>query len=245
MFYDPTIQFKDKRPISEYAMKKLTFFIVLLMVFSTVEAQTDSVYIWNKWCARKDTLLLFTAANNTIQVYCRGMKPDDIKLKSLDNSLRISKPEIKGDTMSVLAMPYPDKKGKNNNMRLAVLYKKNSKVIKTVNFSSDNVPALMAHVGKLQGNEALRKDILAQSTLSASFPNSLYSYPYRIKQFVFKITTPNSTATFHVNGIFLTKEIMQEIKDAPAGTIATFTEIKATCPECAVRTLDDIKLKIK
>lgn len=227
-------------------MRKLIFCVGLLPVFAGAYAQTDSVHIWNKWCARKDTLLLFNTANNVIQVYCQGMKADEIKLKSLDNTLRIGNPEIKGDTVSVLAMPYPDKaKNKNKEMRLAVLYKKTGKMIKTVNFTSDNVPPLVARVGKIQGNEAPRKDILAQSSLFAAFPNSLYSYPYRIKQYVFKISTPKGGAIINGNGIFLSKEIMQEIKDAPAGTIIEFTGIKATCPECVTRTLDDIKLKIK
>ena len=227
-------------------MKKLIFCIGLMLLFGGAYAQTDSVHIWNKWCARKDTLLLFSAANNIIQVYCQGMKADEIKLKSLDNTLRIGNPEIKGDTVSVMAMPYPDKaKNKSKDMRLAVMYKKTGKMIKTVNFNSDNVPPLVARIGKLQSNEALRKDILAQSVMFAVFPNSLYSYPYRIKQFTFKVHSPNGSAVFNSTGIFLTKEIMQQIKDAPAGTIAEFTAIKATCPECATRTLDDIKLKIK
>lgn len=225
-------------------MKRFMFFIGLLSFCASAYAQTDSIYVWNKWCARKDTLLLFTTANNVIEVYCHSLKPGEIKLKSLDNSLRIGTPEIKGDTISVLAMPYPAKE-KNNNMRLAIMYKKTGKVIKTVNFNSDNVPPLIARVGKIQAGEAARKDILAQTAMYAVFPNSLYSYPYRIKQYTFKIQTPKGGATINGTGIFINRDVMQEIKDAPAGTVVEFSNIKATCPECAIRTLDDIKLKIK
>ena len=188
---------------------------------------------------------MFIAGNNMIQVYCHGMRPDEIKLKSLDNTLRIGTPEIKGDTTSVLAMPYVDKKGKNKNMRMAILNKKTSKIIKTINFSCDSIPKLIARVGRIQGSEAARNDILSQTVMNVVFPNSLYSYPYRIKQYVFKISTPKGGATISANGIFIPKDVLQEIKDAPAGTIAEFTNIKVTCPECVTRTLDDVKLKIR
>ncbi len=221
--------------------------ITLVIIFFTgcinAYAQTDSVRVWNKWCSKKDTMLLFTTANNVISVYSPTLKPADIKLKSLDNSLRIGNhPEIKGDTLSVMAMPYPDK-GKR--MRLAIMYKKTNKIIKTIEFNSDIVPPLVARVGIIKTNEALRKDILAQMTLKSSFPNSLYSYPYAIKQYTFKVSHEKGSAIINVNGVFLTKDVLQQIKDAPTGTIIEFTGIKATCPECATRTLPDIKLKIK
>ena len=223
-------------------MKRFLFFILLLASAQNTFAQTDSLHVWNKWCARKDTMVLFALGNNKIQVYGGGLKPADIKLKSLDQSLRIGNPEIKGDTVSVLAMPYP-KQGKK--MRLAVLNKKTSRPIKVIEFACDSIPKLVAQVGKITGKEAQRKDLLAQTVLKSAFPGSLYSYPYSIKQYTFKISTPKGGATIPVKGIFLTKDILQEIKDAPAGTIVEFDDIKATCPECAVRTLDDLKIKIK
>jgi hypothetical protein len=222
-------------------MRKFLLLLLLVSCF-TGYAQTDSIRIWNKWCARKDTLVLFAAANNTIQVYSPTLKPADIKLKSLDNSLRIGNPETKGDTLSVMAMPYPNK-GKN--MRIAVMYKKTGKVIRTVNCSSDNVPALTARLGSIKTNEALRKDLLLQTAIKTAFPNSLYSYPYTVKQYTFKVSHEKGGAIINVNSGLVTREVLQQIKDAPAGTIIQFTGIKATCPECATRSLDDIKIKIK
>jgi len=219
----------------------LTLAVVFVSILNSY-AQADSIYVWNKWCARKDTMLLFTTANNLIQIYSPSLKPADIKLKSLDNSLRIGNPETKGDTTVVMAMPYPDK-GKK--MRLAVMYKKTGKIIKTIDFTSDDVPSLEARVGVIKTTEALRKDILSQMTLKVVFPNSLYSYPYSIRQYTFKVQHEKGSATINVNGFFLTKEVLQQIKDVPAGTILQFTNIKATCPECAVRTLDDINLKVR
>jgi hypothetical protein len=223
-------------------MKTLFIFSAMLAGYISVNAQTDSVRVWNKWCARKDTMLLFTAANNVIEVYSPTLKPADIKLKSLDNSLRIGTPDTKGDTLLAMAMPYPNK-GKK--MRLAIMYKKTGKTIKTIEFNSDNVPPLVARVGTIKTPEAPRATILAQTSLKLAFPNSLYSYPYAIKQFTFKAHYDKGGAVINVNGVLLTKDIFQQIKDAPAGTIVEFTGIKATCPECAMRTLDDIKLKIK
>lgn len=223
-------------------MKRLTFLTTLLINCIAAHAQTDSVRVWNKWCSRKDTALLFTAANNTIAVYSPTLKPADIKLKSLDVSLRIGGPEVKGDTTFVMAMPYP---AKGKKMRMAVMYKKTGKTIRTIEFTSDNVPAPIAQLGNIKKNEAARKDILAQLSFKAVFPNSLYSYPYAIKQYTFKIAHEKGSATIPVNGFMVTKDVLQQIKDAPAGTVAEFTAIKATCPECATRTLEDLKIKIR
>jgi hypothetical protein len=223
-------------------MKIFAFLILLLAVSIHTYAQADSVRVWNKWCARKDTMLLFNAANNIIEVYSPTLKPADIKLKSLDNSLRVGTPDTKGDTLMALAMPYP---AKGKKMRLAVQYKKTGKTIKIIEFTSADVPALVAQVGAIKDIEAPRAVILAQSSLKIGFPNSLYSYPYAIKQFTFKTHYDKGGATINVNGVMLTKDMFQQIKDAPAGTVIEFTGIKATCPECAVRTLDDIKLMIK
>jgi len=229
----------------DYSMKKLISCFAVLLAGAAVFAQPDTVYVWNKWCARKDTLLLFSAANNLIQVYARGMKPDEIKLKSLDaTALRIGSPEIKGDTLSVMAMPYPEK-CKNKNMRLAITHKKTGKVIKTVNFNCAAVPPLEARLGKIQAKEAFRAELLNQSAMFCVFPNSLYAYPYRIRQFVFKMTTPGGSANLPVAGIFITPNIAQQIKEAPVGTVLEFTGIKAVCPDCAVRDLTDLKIKIK
>lgn len=223
-------------------MKRIALLIALLIGCCCAFAQTDSVQVWNKYCARKDTMLLFTTANNIIGIYSATLKPADIKIKSLDNSLRLGNPEVKGDTTFLMAMPYP---AKGKKMRLAILNKKTNKTIKTLECNSDNVPPLVARVGTIKTNEALRKDILSQMTLKTAFPNSLYSYPYVIKQYTFKVSHEKGSATINVSGFFITKEILQQIKDAPAGTVIEFTAIKATCPECATRTLEDVKIKIK
>ncbi len=190
----------------------------------------------------RPTMVLFNTGYNMIEIYSPGIKAADIKVKSLDNCLRVADPEIKGDTLTVIAMPFPDK-GKR--MRLAIMNKKTSRTIKTVTFTSDDIPPLVARVGNIQGAEAARKDILSQQVLKLAFPRSLYCYPYTIKEYTFKISSDKGSATVHVNGIFLSKDILQQIKDAPAGTTMEFTDIKVTCPECATRTLDSIKLKIR
>ncbi len=223
-------------------MKQLISLFFLYGFITSASAQTDSIVVWNKWCAKKDSFILFNAGNNQIQVYSPTLKPAQIKLKSLDNSLRIGKPEIKGDTLSVLAMPFPNK-GKT--MRLAVLHAKTSKQIKVITFRCDSIPHLVANFGKLKGSEAKRKDILAQGILTVAFPGSLYSYPYTIKGYTFKISTPKGGATIPVKGFFITNDVLKEINAAPDGTVFDITDIKATCPECAVRTLDNIKMKIK
>ena len=205
-------------------------------------AQTDIVYVWNKWCERKDTMLLFNAANNAIQVYCPTLKPAQIMLKSLDKTLRIGRPEIKGDTITVLAMPYP---APGKPMRLAVLNAKTKKPIRTVEFTSDNVPAPMARMGKIKTQDAPKKEIQSQTQMNVFFPNSLYSYPYKISQYTFKIHHEKGAATIPVNGCLLTRPILEQTYAAPVGTTFEFTGIKATCPECVTKLLDDVKVKIK
>ncbi len=148
---------------------KLFAFTWLLLLAITGYSQNDTIHVWNKWCARKDTMLLFNSGNNVIQIVSPSLKPADIKLKSLDKGLRIGIPEVKGDTTSVLAMPYPDK-GKT--MRLVILNKKTNRPIKTINFSSDNIPAPLARLGSIKKlSEATpARDILLQQTIKASFP---------------------------------------------------------------------------
>jgi hypothetical protein len=222
-------------------MKQLILFICWAACLH-LHAQSDSVRVWNKWSSKKDTALLFIAGNNLIQVYSPTLKPSEIKLKSLDKSLRIGKAEIKGDTLSVLAMPFP---GKGKTMRLAIMHAKNSKQIKVVSFACDTIPKLVATVGSIRGNEAKKKDILSQVTMKISFPGSLYSYPYSIKQYTFRVSTAKGGATIPVKGFFLTNDIFKEINAAPEGTVLEFINIIATCPECGSRTLPDIKLKMK
>src|SRR5579872_4012183 len=119
----------------------VTIFIIFITSNISVLAQSDSIYVRNKWCARKDTALLFIGGYNMIQVFSKSFKPGDIALRSLDKSLRIGNQEIKGDTLSVLAMPFPEK-GKQ--MRLAILNKKNSRQLKVIDFSCDSIPPLFA-----------------------------------------------------------------------------------------------------
>ncbi len=222
-------------------MKQL--FIILLSFGSlSALAQADSIHVWNKWCASKDTMLLFNAEYNLIQVYSKTLKPSDIMLKSLDKTLRIGKPEVKGDTTSVMAMPYHPN---NKPMRLAIVSSKTRRVLKTLNFYSDNVPAPVARLGKIQANEALRKDLLQQQGINVVYPKSLYNYPYVVKQYTFSIHHAKGGATIPVIGSFLTKTMLDEMKNAPAGTVVEFTGIKAGCTDCVTKPLGDIKIKIK
>ena len=223
-------------------MSRFILFIVLCVSSFRAHGQSDSIYISNKWCSGKDTLLLFNGGNNVIQVYSKAFKPSDIILKPLDKTLRIGKPEIKGDTTSVLAMPYH---ADNKPMRLSILNRKTKKVIKTVNFISNDIPAPIACLGKVQTAEALRKDILAQQALRVVFPKSLYNYPYVVKQYTFNMHHAKGGATIPVLGYYLSKNMLEEIKNAPEGTEVQFTGIKATCPQCVTRDLPDLKIKIK
>ncbi len=223
-------------------MKRLLFLTIFIAGQLTVFAQSDNIQVSNKWCSRKDSMVLFAAGNNVIQVYCPGLKPSEIKLKSLDKSLRIGIPEIKGDTTNVIAMPYPDK-GKS--MRLAILNSKTSKQIKVVEFRCDTIPKLLAKIGNLPGGDTKKKDILAQSVMKTFFPRSLYNYPYSIKQYTFRVSTAKGSAIIPVRGFFITNDVLKEISAAPEGTVIEFTDIKATCPDCAPRSLDNIKIRIR
>lgn len=187
-------------------------------------------------------MVLFEHGNNQIQLFSTAFKPSDVTVKSLDRSLRIGTPEIVGDTLNILAMPYPNL---SKQMRLAVINNKTHKTIKTIDCYYDSIPRLVARIGNLSGREIAKSDILAQNILRIGFPKSLYSYPYRIKQYTFKVTTPKGSASIGVKGFFLTKDVITEINNAPAGTEIVFTNIQATCPECVTRPVEDIKIKLK
>ncbi|GAA4468745.1 hypothetical protein GCM10023093_26950 [Nemorincola caseinilytica] len=213
------------------------------MLCAAAHAQTDSFYVWNKWCARRDTLLLFRSGNNAIQVYNKRMKPTEYKLKSLDKTLRIGDPEIVGDTMTVLAMPYL---GKEKHMRLAILNARTSKVIKTLYFESDSIPRPVARIGTMNDvKEAAKSTIVRQTKLRVVFPNSLYSYPYTVSSYTFKDSTAKGPVNYNVKTFFLTNAVVKAISEAPDNSEIIFTDIKAICPECATRILPELRIKVK
>ena len=223
-------------------MKQIAFFILLFLPSTWVMAQADSIKIWNNWCSRADTPLVFATANNVIKVYSRTIAAKDMVFKSLDNALKIGKPEISGDTVSFMAMPYP-KYGKR--MRLTVTDSKTRKLLKTVNFTAGDAPEPVARLGTIATTEAKKKDILDQNVLRVAFPNSLYDYPYRIKEYTFKTRIAGKDILIPVKGFFITTEIMTVLSNAPLGAFIEFTNIKATCPECNTRSLPDIKMWVR
>lgn len=214
----------------------------LFLAALMARAQNDSIVVRNKWCSKKDSLLLFYGGNNTIEVWGKGLKPTDLKLKSLDKSLRIGLPEIKGDTLTVLAMPF---KGKAKQMRLAILNSKTGKTMKTVEFSADDIPDPVAMLGIIETGEAPKDLIQRQTKLRLLFPGSLYSYPYRIKQFNFRTTIPRGKVDMPVNGVFMNNNILRAIAETPDGDTVTYGNIQVTCPECATRTIADLRIRIK
>lgn len=216
--------------------------LIISLPLSATLAQTDSFFVSNKWCSRKDTLLLFNGGYNIIQIYNPTQKPANYKLKVLDKSLRIGTPELIGDTLTIMAMPYPSK---DKQMRLAILNAKTSKIIKTLYWSSDSIPKPLARLGNIQTDEAYKKTILSQNKLSVYFPKSLYAYPYTIKQFTLKAKTPAKEVNLTANNFLLPMGILKEINEAPDGTWLEFTNIKAACPECSLRDVGDLKIKIK
>ena len=222
-------------------MKNVLICLIFLVVSSSSFEQKDSCYIWNKWCAQRDTLLLFTASYNVIEVYCTGMKPDEFYLKSIDKTLKISDEEVVGDTLTMLAMPYSTDKP----MRLAIVNRRNNKTIKTVAFQGADVPLPRARLGHVKEYEVPKVNILAQVGLKVYFPNSLYDYPYRVKEFVLKTRIDKADVAINVKGSLINQEAEQAISKTPEGAVLEFTDIKATCPDCVTRTLDNFAIKIK
>ncbi len=223
-------------------MKHFILFMALFLGSVSCFASNDSIYVCNKWCARKDTLLLFSTANNVIQIYSAAFKPKDIIVKSLDyKTLKISNPEIVGDTFTVLVMPYTLDKP----MRLAIINKKTNKIIKTLYFNAEDVPVPVARIGHILTTEAPRMNILAQVSLKVIFPGSLYSYPYYIKQYKFKARIDKADVSYTVNGNMISRDVENAIKRVAENTIIEFSEIKASCPSCTTRNLDNLKLKVK
>jgi len=232
-------------PIFETMQLKRYVLVINFLVLAAMQcafAQADSIVVRNKWCSKKDSLLLFYEGNNTIEVFGKGVKPTDIKLKSLDRSLRIGLPEMKGDTLMVLAMPF---KGKAKQMRLAILSAKTMKPLKTVEFTADDIPDPIVKLGTIESSEATREVIQRQTKLRMMFPNSLYSYPYHIKQFTFRTSIPRGQVNLPVNGVFLTNNILRAVAETPEGDTITFANIQVTCPECSTRVLQDLKIRIK
>ncbi len=222
-------------------MKQLAILLFSIALYTPVMAQKDSIYVWNKWCSRRDTPLLFTGSYNIIEVYCQGMKPGDFYLKSLDKTLKISGDTLIADTLAMLAMPYTTEQP----MRLAIMSKKGNKMIKTVLFNGADVPAPMARLGYVKDSIAPKDNILAQVGLKVYFPNSCYSYPYHVKSFTLKTKYDKLDIKLAAKNHLITRDMEQAVTKAPPGTLLEYTDIKATCPDCVTRTLKDLRIYIK
>ena len=223
-------------------MKRLVSSLVLLFVVAGCFAQADSIYVWNKWCAKADTPLLFATANNVLCVYSKIHKATDLQVKSLDYALKIAPPDIKGDTLLFMAMPYP-KLGKK--MRLAITDKQTKKVLRTVNFTSAEPPQPSARIGRISGSEIQKKDLASQKTLQVYFPNSLYAYPYFIRQYTLKARIAGKDLSATGKGPVFDKDVQRILELAPPGTFLQFTDIKAACLDCEARDLPELRVWVK
>ena len=224
-------------------MKKIWLTYIGLFVISSLFAQgeKDKFFVWNRWCANRDTVLLFTSSYNVLLIYSPNYKPEDYYLKSLDKTLKISKSENNNDTLTSLAMPYSTQ----NPMRLAIINKRNGKVIKTVVCHAVDVPNPVARVGYVKDTIALKENLVAQTSLKVVFPNSLYCYPYRIMQYSFKAHFNKQDYVYSVRGNAISNDIERVIRNAPSGTVLTFYEIKATCQDCITKSISELRVHIK
>ncbi|HXS36254.1 MAG TPA: hypothetical protein VN721_06105, partial [Flavipsychrobacter sp.] len=183
----------------------------------------------------------FEDGTNVIEIYIPGVKGSEIKLKSLDRSLRIADIKLKGDTITAWAMPYTT----SHKMRLAVMNKKTNKVIKEIDFYGDKIPEPIARVGNLKDSVVDKKDLLNQSAIFFEYPHSLYSYPYRITEYRFTAHYSGKDISLPATGVFIPIEIKKIIKEMPSNTKVIFTDIVASCPQCYQRPLRDIKILVR
>ena len=130
-------------------------------------------------------------------------------------------------------------------MRLAIMSKRSQKILKTVNFCSEDPPQPVATLGNITKVDVPRKDVLAQTLLRVSFPHSLYSYPYYVRQYTFKTRIAGKDILIPAKGLYLTKEIQDYIALAPIGTLLEFVDIKAKCPDCAERALPNLRVWVR
>lgn len=224
-------------------MKQKVLLFLLFMVFSSaVYAQQDTFKVWNKWCSNIDSPLLFNGAYNEIKVVVKHIPIQSVSVKSLDYALKIATPEIKGDTISFLAMPYP-KGGKR--MRLAIINNSTKKPLKTISFSNTEVPAPLAKLGNLMADHVTKKELFAQTQLKVYFPGSYYNYPYRVKEYTFKTRKDGKDIVLTKKGANITYDISSMVNSLPEGTYIEFTDITITCPECNDRKINTLGIWIK
>ncbi|MBS1687393.1 MAG: hypothetical protein JSS96_01610 [Bacteroidetes bacterium] len=218
-------------------------FIVLMLLLCSelVYGKGDSVMVRNLYCSKADSMVLFVEGNNVIQVYGAGVSAAELKLKSLDRALRIGDIKQQGDTLTALAMPYTTAK----RLRLAVVNKKTNKLYKEVSFVAATIPEPKAKIGTLKDSVVTKKELLNQDNVHLVFPNSLYSYPYRIQRYTFKAQYKDKNISIPVQGLFIPIEVKKAIKELPANTVVSFTDITAMCPDCAGRQLRDIKILVR
>jgi len=86
---------------------------------------------------------------------------------------------------------------------------------------------------------------LAQSLLRVVYPNSAYTYPYKILSYSFKAYRDPASITRQVEGTFIPIDVQKIIKDLKPGTSVVFSDIIAICPDCNSRKLKDIKMIVQ
>jgi len=222
-------------------MKQIILLALLVLICKEGYAKGDSLFVRNLYCSKADTALVFEDGTNVIEIYVPGMKGSDLKLKSMDKSLRIADIKLKGDTITTWAMPYTT----SHKMRLAVMDKKTNRIIKNIDFTGAKIPEPIARIGNLKDTAVDKRELLNQTAIFFEYPNSLYSLPYRIAEYRFTAHYSGKDISLPATGVFIPVEIKKIIKEMPANTKVTFTDIVATCPECNPRQLGDIKILVR
>lgn len=118
------------------------------------------------------------------------------------------------------------------------------KRIATITFTMLDLPDKFAGINSINGDTVKKEILLASNGLCVKYSNPICTYPYYIRQYFFKTEVKGEKVVIKALGQQFTEEIRQTISRPPKYTAIFFTDISATCSNCAGRRFDDIRFVV-
>lgn len=212
-------------------MKRLfciVIFIIPLACFGQINIQNISL-------KHPDSSILYIGEQNYIKISGLDQK-DKIEISSSTGSINVSDDGL----ISI-------KVTKANISDTLVLYQNKKAIFKKV-FVVRTLPKAIAQLGYVNKEITTVNQILLNTKLYVVLPKCDFKHSLSIMGFELSLFKPNNTLKelfeYISEGELNLKQI-EAIKKLKSGDILLFDNIKATCPDCAVLSLDPIKITIK
>lgn len=212
-------------------MRNILFFIVLLPL--SLSAQIDLINVDLKDTSKP---FIYIGVNNKIEI--RGI-PYDPTFKLTASELKIEKSKWDVNQFYCSA----SSKGKAE----IQLYR-NDSLIFTKLFTIDQINDPVTYFGNLVDTIATVNEILQNPYLRVEIPHCYYDHGFHIFEFelgFFIKSVGDTVITGRTNGFKLLEDHLRIIEQLETGEKIIFTRLKASCNDCATRSLKPFSITIR